>query len=248
MGSLSTDGFHTFSFSSPDEAPEYLHRNAKLMNLLARDNPVEPQEIVRNLPLWEAVESVARTLFLYETLQMVEDIPGQVHLFGLRYGPDMVRVMHMLNLLGHNEPVFGWDTFEGHRGHSEKDGTDRLVQDGAFDVPDGQARWLGEVVAAHGGLAALTVGDVRTTWPAYLADHPEVVVRYALLDLDLYEPTVTVLEGLRERMVPGGIVVFDEINNPRFPGETVAMREAMPGLPLRTTAAGREADMVYARW
>jgi Macrocin-O-methyltransferase (TylF) len=43
------------------------------------------------------------------------------------------------------------------------------------------------------------------------------------LDTDIFEPAVTTLECLWDRLVPGGILVLDDFGV--FPGETTAIRE-----------------------
>ena len=47
------------------------------------------------------------------------------------------------------------------------------------------------------------------------------------LDFDLYEPTKVALEKLIPLIPKGGIVVFDELNDSRWPGETEALKEIL---------------------
>ena len=46
------------------------------------------------------------------------------------------------------------------------------------------------------------------------------------LDFDLYEPTRVALEHFLPRMPNGAVLAFDELDNPLWPGETLAMLEA----------------------
>jgi hypothetical protein len=46
-------------------------------------------------------------------------------------------------------------------------------------------------------------------------------------DLDLYQPTKDCLELLGSRLTKGSVVGFDELNHAAFPGETVAVHEAL---------------------
>ena len=52
-----------------------------------------------------------------------------------------------------------------------------------------------------------------------------IVISLLYLDLNLYEPTKTVLEVFVTRMLKGSIIVFDELNAKMFPGETLAVNE-----------------------
>ena len=45
------------------------------------------------------------------------------------------------------------------------------------------------------------------------------------LDFDIYQPTVVALDHFLPRMSKGGIIAFDQLNNPDWPGETLAYLE-----------------------
>ena len=46
------------------------------------------------------------------------------------------------------------------------------------------------------------------------------------LDFDLYEPTKKALDLFVPRMPKGSVLCFDELNCPKWPGETLALLEA----------------------
>lgn len=63
--------------------------------------------------------------------------------------------------------------------------------------------------------ATLVPGLFADTVPAFAAEHPGPVA-FLHLDADLYSSTVTVLDLLGDRLVPGSVVVLDEYFN--YPG------------------------------
>ncbi|MFD4368998.1 TylF/MycF/NovP-related O-methyltransferase [Rhodococcus sp. NPDC058521] len=63
--------------------------------------------------------------------------------------------------------------------------------------------------------AELIAGLFEDTLPGFLAERPEPVA-FLHLDADLYSSTITVLDLIEHRLVPGTIIVFDEFFN--FPG------------------------------
>jgi hypothetical protein len=81
----------------------------------------------------------------------------------------------------------------------------------------------------------LIKGDVVQTIPPFLESHPHLVVSLLFLDMDLYEPTRAALEQFVPRMPKGAVLVFDELDNPMWPGETIATLETvgLGRLPLR---------------
>lgn len=56
----------------------------------------------------------------------------------------------------------------------------------------------------------LVSGDIGTTANAYVSARPGMRISVLYLDLDLYNPTYDALKNLWSRVVPGGVVVFDE--------------------------------------
>jgi hypothetical protein len=53
------------------------------------------------------------------------------------------------------------------------------------------------------------------------------VVSLLFLDFDLYEPTKVAIETFLPRMPKGAIIAFDELDNPIWPGETMALLESI---------------------
>jgi hypothetical protein len=49
------------------------------------------------------------------------------------------------------------------------------------------------------------------------------------MDFDIYEPTKIALEHFLPRMPKGAVLAFDELDNPLWPGETLAMIEHFSG-------------------
>ena len=60
----------------------------------------------------------------------------------------------------------------------------------------------------------------------FIKENPHLMVSLLFLDFDLYEPTKCALENFLPRMPLGGIIAFDELDNPLWPGETLAMLES----------------------
>ena len=69
----------------------------------------------------------------------------------------------------------------------------------------------------------LIKGNVFDTLPLYLEDNPETRIALLHLDMDVKEPTDFVLELLYKKVVPGGIIIFDDYN--AVSGETISVDE-----------------------
>jgi hypothetical protein len=56
----------------------------------------------------------------------------------------------------------------------------------------------------------LVDGDITKTSASYVNDRPGFRISILYMDVDLYKPTYDSLNNLWDRVVPGGLVVFDE--------------------------------------
>ena len=67
----------------------------------------------------------------------------------------------------------------------------------------------------------LIKGDICETVPSYVEDNPKLKISFINLDVDIYEPSKSVLENLYPLLSTGGVIVLD--NYTEFPGETKAV-------------------------
>ncbi|NOR69674.1 MAG: dTDP-6-deoxy-L-hexose 3-O-methyltransferase, partial [Methylomarinum sp.] len=73
----------------------------------------------------------------------------------------------------------------------------------------------------------LIKGDIVDTIPEYISEHPELKIALLHVDVDVYAPSVTILENLFEKVVRGGLVVFDDYGT--VSGETRAVDDFFVG-------------------
>ena len=70
------------------------------------------------------------------------------------------------------------------------------------------------------GAVEFHVGDICET---VLELNPRLSL--VLIDCDVYEPCIAALQRCHGLLQPGGMIVFDEWNDPAWPGETQACEE-----------------------
>ncbi len=70
-------------------------------------------------------------------------------------------------------------------------------------------------------------GDASLKLAEYLNRQPETIVSLAYFDFDIYKPTKNCLNHLRPHLTRNSVLVFDQLNCPGYPGETVALSEAI---------------------
>lgn len=192
--------------------------------------------------LWSFARFVPRqrlTMFLskYEIMKKILDVQGSIVEVGVHFGGgffEWAQLSEILEPRNYQRVIYGFDNFEGFAGISEKDQHSRqsvhlkpggLKADVYEDLLENIAaydccRVLGHIPKMH-----LHKGDALKTIPQFVEDNPQLVVSLLYLDIDLYDPTLVALKHLYPLMPKGAVVVFDELNCDKFPGETAAVKQ-----------------------
>ncbi|WP_434304820.1 class I SAM-dependent methyltransferase [Clostridium botulinum] len=194
---------------------------------------------LRNFEKYVTRQSLARFLARYEIYKLIKNVKGSIIECGVHHGGG---VMAWAKLSSDLEPyaihrkVIGFDTFEGFPDVAIEDkssyeneslkkkgfSTEYNAYDELLDVIEeyDENRFLNQFNKIE-----LIKGDATKTIPEYVDSNKHLIVSLLFLDFDLYEPTKVALETLLPRMPKGAIIAFDEINNPYWPGETMALLE-----------------------
>ena len=70
----------------------------------------------------------------------------------------------------------------------------------------------------------LIKGDACKTIPKFVNKNKHLIISLLYLDFDIYEPTVVALKN-QFFNAQGSVIVFDELNDERWPGETEALKD-----------------------
>ena len=185
------------------------------------------------------------------------DTHGVIFEFGVRWGQTLSILSALRGILepfNRHRKIVGFDTFTGFKGMSDKDGDKCKTTDGSFSVSTGHKTFLDNLLNANDSLNPishlkkyeLVEGDAKNTIPEYLKKHPETVVSMAILDFDIYEPTKIALEAIKPHLMKGSILVFDQLCDDIFPGETIAVQEVLGLNNLRVKRMPMTSRISYA--
>ena len=237
--------------SSNDEADLFRQFTRELL-----DSPIPPDEILHNLGLFMTSKSLSRILFFYEIYRLILNTHGVILEFGVRWGQTLSILSALRGIFepfNRHRKIVGFDTFDGFRGLASQDGSKSGSRDGAFSVTDGYEARLEQILKlqeltnpmGHITRHQLVKGDARQTVPAYFREHPETTVSLAIFDFDIYAPTKVALETIRRHLFKGSVLVFDELSDEIFPGETVAVDEVLGIRNLRLQRLPMTARVSY---
>ena len=197
-----------------------------------------PEHIIQNIHLYIKRYHLTRLLQFYELFKMTINVPGEIVELGVFRGASLLSFARMLEAFcmgDRTKKVYGFDHFKGLQDFSEKDGIEYADHDkrkGGWCSADyyDELKELIELFDAERFMpmkerVILVEGDVRETIPEFVKQNPGIRISLLHFDLDLYEPTLVGLKHLYNKVVPGGVVIFDEYGFPEFAGETEAVDE-----------------------
>jgi hypothetical protein len=192
---------------------------------------------LENFPKYVRRQHLKRFLALYEIFKLALPVKGSIVECGVFRGFGVMswaKLSTMLEPENLTRRIYGFDTFAGFPKVTERDANtvaspekgalyadsydELLALIGEYD----RDRFLGHIDKLH-----LVKGDVVETVPRFVAEHPHLMVSLLFLDLDLYEPTKVAIECFVPRMPRGAVIAFDELDNPMWPGETLALLDSL---------------------
>ena len=167
-------------------------------------------------------ENVEIVLAMLEEIEN-ENLPGCVVECGVYKGASLAAIAAKLKALGSKRRILGFDSFDG------------LPEPSAEDyIADPQLRqkarrgYFGDTsleltrsrvdAVGYEGEIILVPGWFEDTLPRF-----DEQIALLFLDCDFYESYVVALNSLSDKVVPGGIAIFDEYESLKYPGPRLAV-------------------------
>jgi Macrocin-O-methyltransferase (TylF) len=180
--------------------------------------------------------ALSRIIYYNNLYEKILEVPGVICEFGVQWGATLALLQ---NFRGMYEPynisrkIFGLDTFKGFLDLTEHDGA--LAKPGDYKSFEGYENTLEEILGIHEQFSPIShikkfdliKCDASKTIDLWTNDNPHAIISMAIFDMDVYKPTRDVLEKIIPRLTKGSLLVFDELNCPHFPGETIAIQEIL---------------------
>lgn len=219
-------------------------------------------EKLENFAKYVPRQNLARFLARYELFQLVKNVQGSIVECGVLFGGGLMsfaKLSAILEPYNFQRRIVGFDSFTGFPGVADEDlrglpeRKSAHLKDHGFaaesayeDILESvrvfdKSRFLNHFPKVH-----LVKGDFEVTARKFLADYPHLIVSCLYLDFDIYKPTKLAIELFMPRIPKGGVIVFDELNEEAFPGETIAVLETIGLNNLRVQRFDFEPRISYA--
>ena len=158
-----------------------------------------------------------------ELFKLILNIPGDIVELGVFKGVGIAQLLKLREIFipASNKKVIGFDLFS--ESNIELLGHDielkEVYNESEVNMKDGINKNNIEKIidnikfsnnTQYSKLYKLIEGNVKNTIPEYLKENPGFRISFLYLDMDIDEPTFIALNLLYERVVKGGIIIFDE--------------------------------------
>lgn len=169
---------------------------------------------------------IPKLLAHYELYKQVQDLPGSIVECGVFKGASLIRFCTFREVLEspHSRKIIGFDAFGQFPVSGNADDT-TFIEKFEDVAGDGLSKAVLENILERKGFTniELVEGDILDTLEEYINQRPELRIALLHIDVDIYKPTLHILECLYQFVVPGGLIVFDDYGT--VAGETQAADE-----------------------
>lgn len=175
---------------------------------------------------WKQLAELAGESSMCQLLESTLSLPGNVIECGVFRGSSLMKIGRVVGEQAPEKTIFGCDSFEG------------FPEDKVGKVDVGFLRFLSRIrrkfrvcqdtparLERFFELYNLQGELVRGYFSETLGRFENEQFCFIHLDVDLYESYRECLHALYDRLTPGGVVVFDEYQEPNWPGADKAIDE-----------------------
>lgn len=173
---------------------------------------------------------IPKMLAQYELYKSILHLPGHVVECGVYKGASLIRLATFREVLEspYSRKIIGFDAF-GEFPKQEKEVDAEFIEE--FEGTAGYGISEDELKEVFTRKSfenyEFIKGDILETVPDYVDNHPELKISFLHVDVDVYKPTKVILDHLFDKIVRGGLIVFDDYGT--VAGETEAIDEYFDG-------------------
>ena len=197
--------------------------NGNQKNLPSNDN----YQNFNNFIFSNDIKIMGKLLHRFQHFLNVKELPGDIVEVGVFKGSGMSSFMKFIEIFcpNSNKKVIGFDIFDVVESEnvlkSDKD-IDRESMNVIYDRVNHNDLTLESVTSnltntkISNDKFILVKGDVEKSIPTFLDENPGFRISYLYIDVDIDRPTYFTLKYLWDRILPGGVIVFDEFEYHKY--------------------------------
>jgi hypothetical protein len=176
---------------------------------------------------------MSRAYGFTQLLSMIKQVPGDIVECGVGHGKSLTILIYGAQILQLDKTIYGFDSFAGFPEATVEDLGPRVSK---IEKPAGWKAASPETIEAIIATDRQRADSILSPddeylqiIPGFFADtlphHLPEQIAFLHIDCDLYPSTLDVLKHCLPRVSSGGLVIFDEYQDPKWPGATKAIDE-----------------------
>lgn len=207
-------------------------------------------DYIHHGPAFVGHMNLARFLALHETYKQTLGLAGHIAELGVWKGSCLLYFAKLTQIYEPESPtlVHGFDWFKGTvwGTDEQKDHVQELLHDSATSEEENRPRSDAEADEMYATLRKLIEVqgldhvvylhklDLTKDLDRFFEEHPHIQFKIVFMDSGTYEVTRACLPHFWPRLISGGVMILDQFNHEISPGETRAVREYLPEVPVHT--------------
>ena len=169
---------------------------------------------------------LGKLLHRYDFFLQTKHLPGDIVEIGVFKGSGIATFSKFVDIYcpNSNKQIIGFDIFDPEKSQIilDKDTSNNKTQmNNVYSRINNQDRTIEAVTQNLENMCLnkkykLIEGDVENTLPQFLIENPGFRISMLYIDVDIERPTYNALKYLWDRVLPGGVIVFDEYEYHKF--------------------------------
>jgi hypothetical protein len=169
------------------------------------------------------IKLIGKLLHRFHFFEQTRHLPGDIVEIGVFKGSGVATFVKFLEIFmpNSNKKVIGFDIFDTSEGSfilkTRDTEIDKNSMETVYSKVDANELSIEAVEARLLGISnnvqnkiKLIKGDVQETLPIFLEENPGFRASLIYIDVDIERPTYHALTNLWDRLLPGGVILFDE--------------------------------------
>lgn len=189
-------------------------------------------DFLENFPAYVGHMSLSRFLTIYELYKKTLGLAGHIADIGVYKGASSLLFAKLIKIFESESLTLchGFDWFQG-MVPTEKDS--KLLSEGSYKS---DYKNFIELVEKQNFSNILKIHKLNllTDCPAFFDEHKHLAFKLVMMDAGTYDVMKTSIPFFWDRLIPGGIMIFDQFSHEFAPGETQAIKEVLPTATIRS--------------
>ncbi len=205
----------------------------KLLNHL-KNTKIPDDELLENLGLFLNSKNLSRILALNDIYKKQIEVHGSILDLGTRWGQNaniFTSLRGIYEPFNRHKKIYAFDTFRGFNKINSLDGKSVLMKKGNLYTAKNYEKDLdfslklneADNPLSHIKKYEVIKGDAIVELKKLINKNKHIIISLVYFDFDLFKPTLECLKIIKNRLVKGSIIAFDELNDHDSPGETLAV-------------------------